>query len=91
LREEARAAWLQALRSLARLSRAAGDVDQAVSSLVRLLAADPYDEPAHRALVGLLARAGRHGEAHRAFDRWTAAMRTIDAPPPDRRILQPSP
>jgi DNA-binding SARP family transcriptional activator len=55
--------------------------------LVRLLAADPYDEQAHRALVASLVRSGRHGEARRAFRRWTAAMRSIDAPVPDPAVL----
>jgi DNA-binding SARP family transcriptional activator len=87
LREEARAVWLRALRTLAGLARAAGEVDLAVTSLVRLLAADPYDEPAHRALVRVLATAGRHGEAHRAFTRWAEAMKSIDAPPPARGVL----
>lgn len=87
LREEVRAVWLRSLRCLAELSAAAGDVDQAVTSLVRLLAADPFDESAHRGLVRLLQRAGRHGEAHRAFGRWAHAMASIDAPAPDRGLL----
>jgi DNA-binding SARP family transcriptional activator len=87
LREEARAVWLRALRDLAGLSRAAGDLDQAVTYLVRLLAVDAYDETVHRTLVEVLVRAGRHGEARRAFDRWCQAMRSIDAPVPTVRIL----
>jgi DNA-binding SARP family transcriptional activator len=87
LRELARAAWLRGLRRLAVLARSAGDQDRVVTCLVRLLAVDPYDDSAHRALVRALAGAGRHGEARRAFDRWAAAMRDIDAPPPDRRVL----
>jgi DNA-binding SARP family transcriptional activator len=91
LREETRAAWLRALRQLAGLAAHAGDADQAVAALVRLLAADPYDEPAYRALVGVLTRAGRHGEARRAFDRWSQAMRSIDAPAPDPGLLRGGP
>ncbi|BEL05672.1 hypothetical protein Q0Z83_038630 [Actinoplanes sichuanensis] len=87
LREEARAVWLRALRDLAGLSRAAGDLDQAVTYLVRLLAIDAYDEVVHRGLVEVLVRAGRHGEARRAFDRWCQAMRSIDAPVPTVRVL----
>ena len=30
---------------------------------------------------------GRHGEARRAHDRWVGAMRSIDAPLPDREVL----
>jgi DNA-binding SARP family transcriptional activator/ATP/maltotriose-dependent transcriptional regulator MalT len=87
LREEVRAAWLRGLRQLATLGSRAGDLDQAVASLVRLCGADEFDESAHQMLVTVLVRAGRHGEARRAFDRWARAMRTIDAPPPDRALL----
>ena len=82
LREQARAGWLRAVRELAELSRSAGECDQAATCLVRLLAADAYDESAHRALVDVLVGAGRHGEARRAYDRWAAAMRSLDAPVP---------
>jgi hypothetical protein len=88
LREEARAAWLRALRQLAALATRAGDHDQAVAALVRLLAADPFDEPAHRGLVTVLTAAGRYGEGRRAFDRWAQAMRSIDAPAPDPGLLR---
>jgi DNA-binding SARP family transcriptional activator/ATP/maltotriose-dependent transcriptional regulator MalT len=91
LREETRAAWLRALRQLAGLAARAGDADQAVAALVRLLAADAYDEPAYRALVGVLSGAGRHGEARRSFDRWTQAMRSIDASTPDPGLLKSGP
>ncbi len=86
-REQARAVWLQGLRELADLCRRAGNRNQAAACLVRLLVADPYDEAAHRALVEVLVGAGRHGEARRAHDRWAKAMRSIDAPLPDRGVL----
>ncbi len=86
-REQSRAVWLQSLRELAELCRLAGESDQAATCLVRLLVADPYDESAHRSLVEVLVRARRHGEARRAHDRWVGAMRSIDAPPPDRGVL----
>ena len=91
LREEVRAAWLSSLREHAELSRRAGELDHAVANLVRLLAADPYDESAYGLLVAVLVGAGRHGEARRAFDRWTQAMRSIDAPEPDERVLRVGP
>lgn len=87
VREEARAAWIQALRQLARLHRQAGALDQAATLLVRLLSIDQCDESAHRALVEVLIRAKRRGEARRAFGRWVAAMRSIDAPAPDPAVL----
>jgi DNA-binding SARP family transcriptional activator len=88
LREQARAAWLRALRALADLHRLGRRPDLASASLVRLLAVDAFDESAHSALVGVLLAAGRHGEARRAFQRWTTAMRTIDAPAPDPAVLR---
>ncbi|HYN93894.1 MAG TPA: BTAD domain-containing putative transcriptional regulator, partial [Pilimelia sp.] len=87
-REQARAVWLAVLRELAGLSRAVPDADHAATCLVRLLGADPFDERAHRVLVDVLVAAGRHGEARRAFQRWTDAMRSIDAPPPDPAVLR---
>jgi DNA-binding SARP family transcriptional activator len=88
LREQARAAWIRALRELARLHRRAGDLDQATTVLVRLLAADAFDESAHRALVEVLIRAKRYGEGRRAFGRWVEAMREIDAPAPGPGVLR---
>lgn len=90
LREQARAAYLSMLRMLARCSRAAGAPAAAAGYLLRLLERDPYDEPAHRALVRTLVAGGQHGEARRAFDRYTAAMRTIGVRPPDQVILVPA-
>ena len=82
LREQTRSVWLRALRELARLHRRDGAADRAATTLVRLLDADAYDEWAHHTLVATLIDAGRHGEARRAFERWSGAMRAIDAPPP---------
>ncbi|WFE25683.1 BTAD domain-containing putative transcriptional regulator [Solwaraspora sp. WMMD791] len=85
LREQARAAYLDLLRMLARADRAG-----AVGCLLRLLERDPYDEPAHRGLVRALVAAGQHGEARRAFDRYAEAMREIGVRPPDRLLLMPT-
>jgi DNA-binding SARP family transcriptional activator len=89
LREEARSAWLRAVRRLLAVRRPDGRTADTHRLLVRLLAADPYDERAHQALVTSLVRGGRHGEARRAFGRWSAAMRSIDAPLPDPSVLTP--
>ena len=88
LREEVRDAWVRSVRRLATLHGRRGRTGDALGLLVRLLAVDPYDEQVHRRLVTLLLRTGRHGEASRAFDRWTCAMRDIDAPPPDAALLR---
>ncbi len=90
LREEVRAAWLRSLRRLATLRARQDRVEDAQGLLVRLLAVDPYDEQVHAMLVGTLSRNGRHGEARRAFERWVEAMRAIEAPPPDARVLRAS-
>ena len=58
LRDEARAALLQALRLLAGGCRQLDDHDQAATHLRRLLGEDRYDEDAHRTLIGVLNRAG---------------------------------
>ena len=77
LREEARAAYLAALRMLAEAHRSLGDPGAAVAHLLRLLTIDPYDESAHRALIDTLTAAGQHGEARRAQARYREAMRAI--------------
>jgi DNA-binding SARP family transcriptional activator len=82
LREEARAVHLRALRTLAELSCAAADPEQAIGCLHAILADDPYDELAHRLLIETLARAGRHGESRRASDRHRAARESIGIPKP---------
>jgi DNA-binding SARP family transcriptional activator len=89
LREQARAAYLTALRLLATSHRQGGDVHSAMDCLLRLLEKDPYDEPAHRALVRTLVGAGRHGEARRAFARYRDAMRVIAVRVPDESLLAP--
>ncbi|MEV2242628.1 BTAD domain-containing putative transcriptional regulator [Micromonospora sp. NPDC049891] len=89
LREQARAAYVAALRMLAEAHRSAGDAGAAVDCLLRLLEQDPYDEPAHRMLVRTLVTGGQHGEARRAFARYRTAMRAIGVRPPDEIILAP--
>lgn len=77
LREEARAAYIATLRTLAQLS----EPGPAVDYLLRLLSIDPYDEAGHRALVEALVAGGQHGEARRAHSRYTEAMRAIGVRP----------
>jgi ATP/maltotriose-dependent transcriptional regulator MalT/DNA-binding SARP family transcriptional activator len=77
-REEARAAYVSALRPLA---QHAADVDAAVISLLRILETDRYDEQAHLALVRALADAGRHGEAHRHYLNYRRAMDDLGVEP----------
>jgi ATP/maltotriose-dependent transcriptional regulator MalT/DNA-binding SARP family transcriptional activator len=78
LREEARAAYVSALRLLA---RHAGDPDTAVSHFLRILETDRYDEEAHLGLVRALADAGRHGEAHRHYLTYRRAMDDLGVEP----------
>jgi DNA-binding SARP family transcriptional activator len=81
LRDEARSAYLQALRMLARSCRRAGSYDRAAAYLRRLLRDDRYDEDAHRTLIGVLNRAGRHGQARVAAERYRSAMAEIGLRP----------
>jgi DNA-binding SARP family transcriptional activator/tetratricopeptide (TPR) repeat protein len=87
LRDEVRVAWSASVRRLAALRSREGRGGEALGILVRLLAVDPYDEQVHRRLVTGLVGAGRHGEARQAFERWSRAMREIDAPAPDPRSV----
>lgn len=81
LRDEARAALLQALRLLAGACRRVEEHDQAATHLRRLLGEDRYDEDAHRTLIGVLNRAGRHGQARLAAARYRSAMAEIGLRP----------
>jgi len=81
LRDEARAAYLQALRLLAEFCRRAGEDDLAAAYLRRLLENDRYDESAHRGLLSVLVRAGRHGQARLAATRYRAAMADLGLRP----------
>jgi len=78
VREEARAAYVAALRLLA---RHATDPDTAVTHLLRILETDRYDEQAHLSLVHALADAGRHGEAHRHYLNYRRAMDELGVEP----------
>jgi ATP/maltotriose-dependent transcriptional regulator MalT/DNA-binding SARP family transcriptional activator len=77
-REEARAAYVAALRLLA---RHATDPDTAVTHLLRILEIDRFDEEAHLGLVHALADAGRHGEAHRHYLNYRRAMDELGVEP----------
>lgn len=81
LRDEARSAYLQALRMLAQWRRRGGSYDQAAAYLRRLLSADRYDEDAYRTLIATLNRSGRHGQARVAAARYRAAMAEIGLRP----------
>lgn len=74
LREQARLAFLGAVRRRARVAVADGDHERAASLGLRVLAADPYDDAAHRLLIGSLDAAGQHGGAARAHAQYAARM-----------------
>ncbi|GGQ79710.1 BTAD domain-containing putative transcriptional regulator [Couchioplanes azureus] len=80
LREEARATFLAALRTLGTVCSQAGDVDGAVRAWLRLLQHDPYDEDCALRLVGVLGAAGRHGEAARHHRTYARRMRELGLP-----------
>jgi ATP/maltotriose-dependent transcriptional regulator MalT/DNA-binding SARP family transcriptional activator len=78
VREEARAAYVSALRLMA---RHAPDADTAITNLLRILETDRYDEEAHLGLVRTLADARRHGEAHRHYLNYRRAMDELEVEP----------
>jgi ATP/maltotriose-dependent transcriptional regulator MalT/DNA-binding SARP family transcriptional activator len=81
LRDEAGAAYVRAVRTLADLAADDRDTDTAVQYLLRLLAHDPHDEAAHLRLVAVLRAGGRHGEARRCYRRYTECMADLDIEP----------
>ncbi|CAN5235359.1 BTAD domain-containing putative transcriptional regulator [soil metagenome] len=80
-REDARAGYLQALRTLVQMASAIGDHDAAIRRSLRLLAEDPYDEEAYGQLIGICTTAGHHGEAQRHYRRYVAQMRRLGVTP----------
>lgn len=81
IREQARAAFVQALGRLARSETALGEVDAATRTWLRVLEQDPYDEPAHLALVTTLLDARRFGDARRAYDTYVRRMVDLGVEP----------
>jgi ATP/maltotriose-dependent transcriptional regulator MalT/DNA-binding SARP family transcriptional activator len=81
VREEARAAYAQAVARLAEDATAAGRHDEAVRFWLRLLERDPYDERAHLALVTSLLAAGRRGEARRRYQTYVERARELGVEP----------
>jgi DNA-binding SARP family transcriptional activator len=80
LRDEARAVYIEVVRSLAGISVEAGHPDAAIVHYLRLLAKDPWDEGAHIRLVRTLDESGRHGEARRHYRGYAARMDELDLP-----------
>ena len=77
LRDQARAAYAAAVRTLAE----AASGDEAVRLYLRLLEQDRWDADAHLALIARLEADGRHGEAQRRRRVYEAAMEEIGARP----------
>ncbi len=77
LREQARAAYAAAVRTLA----ASATGDETVRLYLRLLELDRWDAEAHLALIAQLEADGRHGEAQRRRREYEAAMEEIGARP----------
>lgn len=77
LRDEARAGYLAAMRTLGAACAEAGDVDAALRAWRRLLDHDPYDEEGALRMVEALTASGRHGEAARHYRRYTTNMREL--------------
>lgn len=78
MRDETRARFVTAARTLVRRHLEGGSYRMAARTARRLIEVDRYDEAAHRALVRALAAMGETGEAERAYDAWAAAMAELD-------------
>lgn len=77
LREEARAAYVRLVSTLAEHATQRGDPNGAIRWFLRLLERDPYDEDAHLRLVSAFEQTGRHGEARRRFRLYVDRMAEI--------------
>ena len=77
LREEARAAYIRLVSTLAKDANQRGDTNSAIRWFLRLLERDPYDEEAHLRLVSAFEEAGGHGEARRRFRLYVERMEEI--------------
>jgi len=77
LREEARAAYIRLVSTLAQDANQQSDPNSAIRWYLRLLERDPYDEEAHLRLVSALEKAGGHGEARRRFRLYVDRMDEI--------------
>lgn len=80
LRDEARARYVDVVRSLAEISAGTGHNDTAIVHYLQLLAKDPWDEGAHLGVVVSLEQSGRHGEARRQYRSYAARMDELDLP-----------
>jgi DNA-binding SARP family transcriptional activator/ATP/maltotriose-dependent transcriptional regulator MalT len=81
VREQARAAYVQALSRLASSEASGGDHDAATRAWLRVLEQDAYDERAHLALVGSLLAARRFGDARRQYDAYVRRMLELGVEP----------
>jgi DNA-binding SARP family transcriptional activator len=74
-RDRLRSLATEALRTLAGLQAAGGQLDSAAASLKRLAEMDPFDVGVQRVLLSLAIRRGRHSEAKRRYASLRARMR----------------
>lgn len=74
-RERLRSLAAEALRTLAGLQAANGQLSSAAESLKRLAEMDPFDVGVQRVLLSLDIRRGRHSEAKRLYTSLRARMR----------------
>ena len=82
LRDEARARFTGAVKTLMGNAATDGDHQRVVDLARQLLAVDRYDEASHRMLVHALSAAEQPGDARRAHQAWQTAMAEIDVPVP---------
>jgi DNA-binding SARP family transcriptional activator len=81
----------QALRALAEIKSASGDLEGATEQLHRLGELEPYDMDAHRDLLTLLVRRGRHPEAARRHELMRRRYRKTFGEEPPVSLAEISP
>jgi two-component SAPR family response regulator len=81
LREEAKATYVELLRTLATSAAIDRSYDHAVQYNLRILERDEYDEQAHLGLVAVLRGSGQHGEARRRYQVYLDRMDEIGISP----------
>jgi DNA-binding SARP family transcriptional activator len=74
-RDRLRSLAAEALRTLARLHAAGGQLNNAAANLKRVAEMDPFDVGVQRVLLSLAIRRGRHSEAKRQYTSLRARMR----------------
>lgn len=86
-RDEARARFTQAARTLGAKAIESGDHETATKLARRLIICDPYEQESHILLIKAHQEAGLAGEARRSHEAWARAMAELDLSVPPLESL----